>query len=248
MSALRELQRDMASAIREAAATEHLTLRPLTTLPAPHRLVLHARNYRASLQGVLASAFPAVRRLVGEGFFAFTTARFASLHPPRNPVLALYGADFPGWLAAAPQLHDFPFVADTARLEWTIHALSDALPAPPCNLNELAGAADAYVTFAAGAVLFEAPAPVADLIEPDADPAQLDMTAPCYLLLAPTEQGVTRITLTADSFATLTALSNGQTLSQALADHAPADFIALLRRLAQRGVFSAITPVSGLTS
>lgn len=243
MRALRDLQTDMAGAIRAAVTSEHLAPRALPALRTPERLSLHVRNFRAGLTGVLASIFPATARLVGDGFFAYAAAQFMAAHPPRDPVLAHYGEAFPGWLAAQSQLARLPFVADAARLEWMLHILADRHPAAPIDLSSVSDAADATFTLADGAALFAATSPASDLLDPDADSAALDMRAPCYLLLAAAPAGVLRIALSVREHSFLGMLSRGAPLSAALA--ADPDILAgpLLRRAAERGAFAAIKPL-----
>jgi len=156
MPALREFQSAVSAAIREAAATERLTVRPLDTFAQPERLVLHARNYRVGLTAVLVSIFPATQRLAGEGFFAFAAAQFIAAKPPQDPVLAHYGSALPEFLAALPALERSPWLADVARLEWAIHALSDERLRAPLDMSGLAHLTDARVTWHPGATLFHA--------------------------------------------------------------------------------------------
>ncbi len=246
MSALRELQRDMASAIRDAAAAERLAPRPLAALATPQRLAIHARNYRAGLTAALASIFPGTRRLTGEGFFAFAAAGFIAESPPRDPIVAHYGDAFPAFLAGLPALAASRWVAEAARLEWTVHALGAARPTPPCDLAALSGASDARVVWSPAAILFDAPCPAADLIDSDGDLAALDLARPCRLLLAAAPDGVVQHALSAAACAFLQSLRDGARLSDALAAHPPSpafDPPATLRSAARLGAFAAITPV-----
>lgn len=243
MPALRSLQSDMSAAIRDAVAEEHLRPRALPALAQPERLALHARNYRAGLIATLAAIFPATQRLTGEGFFLYVGAQFIAAHPPRDPVLAHYGANFPAFLAAHPALTKSPWLTEAARLEWAIHALADRQALAPLDLAALAHRADARFAWHPDATLFHAHFPADELIDPDGDLAALDLNRPCYLLLTPGMDGVIQNTLSAPAFAFLTALSGGQPFSVALGAAPPQssfDPVATLRLAARLGCFAAI--------
>lgn len=246
MPALHSLQSGMAAAIRDAAAREDLSPPLLAALATPQRLAIHARNYRAGLTAALASIYPATRRLVGEAFFAFAAARFIAECPPRDPIVAAYGAAFPAFLAALPALARSPWAAEAARLEGTIHALGAARPAPPCDLASLSGASDARFAWNDAATLFSAACPADDLIDPDSDLLALDLTRPCHLLLAAAPDGVIRHALPPAAYAFLQSLQGGARLSDALAAHPPAtafDPVAILRRAARAGAFAELIPL-----
>ena len=91
----------------------------------------------------LGEAYPAVRRIVGDEFFFATARAFLEAHPPRTRSLALFGGEFPGFLADFPPAASLPYLADVARLERArleaLHA-ADATPLSPAALAGLAGA------------------------------------------------------------------------------------------------------------
>lgn len=101
----------------------------LDTPQAAERLAVYRNNRAVALADTLSRAFPAVNTLVGTKFMRAVTIEFARSHPPRDPVLALYGADFPDFLAGFPPAGRVPYLADIARLDraWTeAHFASDA--------------------------------------------------------------------------------------------------------------------------
>ncbi|SEA13648.1 Putative DNA-binding domain-containing protein [Rubrimonas cliftonensis] len=93
-------------------------LDPARPGPPDPRFSVHRNNVVAGLIAALGETFPAVRRLVGEGFFAAAAAAFVRAHPPRSPVLLRWGGAFAGWLAAFPPAAGLPWLSDVARLEW----------------------------------------------------------------------------------------------------------------------------------
>jgi hypothetical protein len=64
--------------------------------------------------------------------------RFVIAEPPRVPILAMFGSDFPGFLAEQPELADRPWLAELARLEWVMHLLRMAPDVPEFTASRLA--------------------------------------------------------------------------------------------------------------
>lgn len=101
----------------------------LETPQSGDRIAVYRNNRAVALADTLSRAFPAVNTLVGTKFMRAVAIEFAKSHPPKNPVLALYGADFPDFLANFPPAAHLAYLADIARLDraWTeAHFASDA--------------------------------------------------------------------------------------------------------------------------
>jgi hypothetical protein len=98
------------------------------------RFGVYRNNVAMGISGALAESFPAVRRLVGEGFFRAMAIAYARAEPPRSPVMAAYGAGFPDFVARFAPARSLPYLADVARIEqaWVeaYHA-ADAVPLDP---------------------------------------------------------------------------------------------------------------------
>ena len=84
--------------------------------PAP-RFAVYRNNVVASLTRALADLCPVVRELVGAEFFAAMARCHVAECPPRTPVLAEYGDEFPPWLERFEPAAGLPYLADMARLE-----------------------------------------------------------------------------------------------------------------------------------
>lgn len=88
----------------------------------------------------LADNFPVVRTLVGDDCFQAMAIAFAQLHPPKMPVLATYGCQFPVWLQQDDISQELPYLADVASCErlWvkSMHA-EDAEPLEPSQVSQL---------------------------------------------------------------------------------------------------------------
>jgi hypothetical protein len=137
------LQQTIANAV---LGKPHIGLSPLLEVgPADpiRRLRVYQNNTRASLTSTLIAVFPVTARLVDERFFRYAASEFIRFHPPTEPRLVRYGAEFPNFLRTFEGLAEMPFVSETARLEWAIaEALDEAwLPAVPLAALNDAGEA-----------------------------------------------------------------------------------------------------------
>jgi len=96
--------------------------------PAPGYGVYRNTVTRAALDAVAAN-HPTVRRLVGDAWFEPAALVFVRRTPPRDGVLAAYGAGFADFLADFEPARELPYLADVARLDraWTeAHLAADA--------------------------------------------------------------------------------------------------------------------------
>lgn len=109
--------------------------------PAGKRFNVYRNNVAVSLTEALETAFPVVRKLVGEANFKILAGAFLREHPPSSPLLMLYGNDLPGFLAEFPPTSGLRYLPDVARLEQMMresyHA-ADATPIDPGRLAEIA--------------------------------------------------------------------------------------------------------------
>jgi hypothetical protein len=102
------------------------------------RFAVYRNNVVVTLSEALGATFPAVRRLVGDEFFAATAGVFVREHPPSSPVLAEYGAGFGDFLAQFPPAAELAYLADVARLEFAMLEAYHAADAVPAAAGELA--------------------------------------------------------------------------------------------------------------
>lgn len=87
---------------------------------------------------MLDARFPVVKRLVGGDFFLPMAQAYMTHEPPASPILMLYGAGFPAFIAGFEPAADLPYLADVARLEWLQHEATNAADAAPIGAAELA--------------------------------------------------------------------------------------------------------------
>jgi hypothetical protein len=102
------------------------------------RFAVYRNNVTVGLVRALEANFPAVRRLLGQAYFAGLARDFARAHPPRSPLLLQYGEEFADVLAAAEDLAAYPYLADVARLERLWLRAFHAADRPALTAAELA--------------------------------------------------------------------------------------------------------------
>lgn len=214
------VQQAFGAALFDAAADTALA--PLLKGDA-RRVGIYRGNLAAHWARALASAYPVLRRLVGDDFFDALAGVFGRAHPARDPDLNRFGAELPDFLAGFAPAADHPYLPDVARLEWRVHeawfAPDDDGPAPP-----VAGLApDAFET--ARAVLHPAlrlhASPWATVAlwraHQDGGPAFPDvLTGDTYALVLRARVAVAVEAIGAAEYAALTCVAHGGTFGAAL--------------------------------
>ena len=102
------------------------------------RFAVYRNNVVAGLVKALRSRFPAVEKIVGEEFFAAMARGFVMEQPPRSPLLAAYGDEFPAFIAAFEPARELPYLADVARLEAARTRAYHAADAAPVDAGTFA--------------------------------------------------------------------------------------------------------------
>ncbi|MDX2224179.1 MAG: DNA-binding domain-containing protein [Rhodospirillaceae bacterium] len=192
--------------------------------PLAGRIAVYRNTMQASLTDVLAAAYPVVRRIVGERFFATLARRYIAAHPPRVPQLSDYGADVADFIAAAEPLRALAYLPDVARLEWArgeAYFAADAAPLDPLALAQVPAERVAQARFVAhpAARLIRSGYPIHRIWtvnQPEvADVPAVDMTvAETALITRPARHVVTR-RLGAGDAALTAALLAGASLADA---------------------------------
>lgn len=108
---------------------------------AAERLDVYRTTVQDTLVRALRLAFPAVHRLVGAEFFEGTAHMFTQAHLPTAADLNDYGSDFPPFLERFPPCEPLKYLADVARLDWSVARALHARDAEPLALTALATAA-----------------------------------------------------------------------------------------------------------
>ncbi|MEK8027424.1 DUF692 family multinuclear iron-containing protein [Pseudaquabacterium rugosum] len=92
---------------------------------------------RATAVHALRAVYPALRDQLGDEAFAVLARRHGLARPPTRGDLGQWGGDLADAIAAEPQLADWPWLADLARLEWAVHQAQHAADAPALTTTDL---------------------------------------------------------------------------------------------------------------
>lgn len=135
-------QADFAAALLDPEAPVPVGVVDAWGHPAPKRFSVYRNNVAGSLTRALEAAFPTVRKLVGDEFFAAMAGVYLRAHPPRSRMLMLYGAEMPKFLEAFPPVARLGYLPDVARVDQAMresyHA-ADSAPLPEVEFQRLIG-------------------------------------------------------------------------------------------------------------
>lgn len=136
MPSLLDVQRELRTAVLADAAMPPSFIKR-GKVSAAARLGVYRNNVIGNLTRALRLNYPAVKRLVGEDFFAAVAESFIVATPPRMADLNQYGDGFAYFLALLDAAASVPYLADVARLEWAVSRALHAPPAPPLKPEAL---------------------------------------------------------------------------------------------------------------
>ncbi len=88
---------------------------------AARALEAYRANAQAIAERALAAAFPTVQAMVGADDFKHLAREFWHAHPPRRGDLGEWGDAFAAWLQAHSAMAPWPYLADSARLDFALH-------------------------------------------------------------------------------------------------------------------------------
>src|SRR6056297_1810129 len=105
------------------------------------RVDIHRNNAAHTMAEALAATFPAVRKLVGDAFFAATAREYLAVDPPRSALLFRHGAGFGDFVEGFAPAASVPYLADIARVEWLRLRAFHAADAAPAGIEALGAVA-----------------------------------------------------------------------------------------------------------
>ncbi|MEM6694930.1 MAG: DNA-binding domain-containing protein [Pseudomonadota bacterium] len=107
---------------------------------ASKRFNVYRNSVAVSLTEALETAFPVIRKLVGEANFKILAGAYLRQHPPASPLMMHYGQEMPQFVAAFEPTKSLGYLPDVARLELALrgayHA-ADPRPFDPTTLQTM---------------------------------------------------------------------------------------------------------------
>lgn len=110
--------------------------------PAEGPMRVYRNTVLSGCVDALRANFPVVARLLGDEMFEAVATEYATNCPPRQAVLALYGARFPDWLEEQTWVWDVAYVPDVARIERHYVESLFAADAEPLEMGALSSRDD----------------------------------------------------------------------------------------------------------
>lgn len=202
----------------------------------------------------LEANFPAVFRLVGEEWFRAAASVYARRHPPRRPMMSLYGEDFDTFLAGFEPAGELPFLPPVARMDRLWSEAASSANAPMLTPDALAAAGPLAADRSVAALhpsarfdWFETSAPTIWLdargYTLEADELDYEERGEGLFLVRPRET-VHALKLTRGAHLFLNACAARRTLeaaaSEALAAEPSLDLTSLIAELLGIGAFTSI--------
>ncbi len=223
---------------------------------AGRRFDVYRNNHLAGLAGALEMTFPTVRKLVGEEFFRAAAMEYVRRHPPRTPVLLLYGERFGDLLDELPAAGRYPYLGDVARLEWCRISALNARDAAPAEIRLLSGIPEpelpgTRLILHPSARTLESRWPVLSVwqdCQSDDGQAEIDMKRPERLLVVRPGAEVVTHRLDSGSHAFIRSLARGAALGEAaeraMSREPDLDLSAQLVLLFRYGTVAGIAPAA----
>ncbi|MDU8943414.1 HvfC/BufC N-terminal domain-containing protein [Ovoidimarina sediminis] len=217
---------------------------------AGKRFDVYRNNMAVSLTEALETAFPVLRKLLGEENFRKVASVFLRAHPPASPLMMFYGDAMPGFLETFPPVAQWGYLPDVARLELALrHAYhaADSTPIDPTCLQALAPdqMMTARVALSPALRLVRSPWPIHALWRYNMEPGgPKPAPGPQDVLVVRLEFDPDPVLLPPGAAAFIAALSEGAPLGSAfdaaLADHPDFDLTTTLGLLLGAGALTGL--------
>ena len=212
---------------------------------ATKRFDVYRNNVAVSLSDALETAFPVVRKLVGDDFFRAMAGVYLRAHPPTSPVMMFYGEEMPAFLDGFEPAKTVPYLPDMARLELALRHSYHAADSPPIAADALGQIApdalpNVTFTFAPSVHLIPSRYPLHSIWAANTHGGEIAKVAQSALVTRPEFDPIVD-PLTPEQSTVTSALMASETLGDALR-HGGAgfDFSALLGVLLTRNALISI--------
>ncbi len=134
-------QSDFTASMLDPAASVPSGLQNPDGAAASKRFNVYRNNVAVSLSDALETAFPVVRKLVGDQFFRAMAGVYLRKHPPKSPLMMFYGAAMPQFLSRFEPAKSVPYLPDIAKVELALRHAYHAADTKPLDANALAAVA-----------------------------------------------------------------------------------------------------------
>jgi hypothetical protein len=111
---------------------------PSRTLTAVERVGIYHGMYLLRMEEALATDYPGLKHLLGDGAFLDLVRGYVEAYPSRHFSLNRLGDHLPAYLLRAPDLPRRAFCHDLARLELALSRVFDAPQTPPLSPEAIA--------------------------------------------------------------------------------------------------------------
>jgi hypothetical protein len=138
MSVLREQQKGFARSVIEGVDDSYAQTICDSGLSGARRLAIYQHGVSIGFSDALGGVFEAVKKLVGDQYFAHVTESYVRDHPSRSGNVHDFGEMLPGYLERFSGIEALPYLPDVARLEWIYHAAFHSPMGEMLNINKLA--------------------------------------------------------------------------------------------------------------
>ena len=181
------------------------------------RLNIYRQTIFHSLGNALSASYPVISKLVGAEFFRLLTKQYIQHYPSVSGDLNRYGDVFFQLLQSLPETAELPYLADVAKLEWSVQLAENSRDHTPFPIEKLIAVApehypDLQFFLHPSVNLLSSLYPIADIWQAnqrDGDGVVELYTGEYYYLIYRVDYQVTVTSVNADQWAFLTAIQQG---------------------------------------
>lgn len=214
---------------------------------ATKRFDVYRNNVAVSLSDALETAFPVVRKLVGDEFFRAMAGVYLRKHPPKSPLMMFYGDAMPQFLSRFEPVKHLKYLPDVAKVELAMRESYHAAEIAPVSADALGAIEpDALMglkmTFAPSMHLIQSKFPIHGIyLHNTRDDAPAPASEAEAILITRPEFDPQLHKLDTDAANALSSLIDGQPLGIAMNAASEAlDLGGLLGQLLQQGVITEL--------